>query len=242
DEDNDPTDVHNHGTQVTGIAAARTDNKKGVAATGFNSKFMPIKVYTNVGTSFYDGYAAILYAAQKGCKVINLSWGSPGSHSRYSQDIINTVVLDMDVVIVAAAGNSNLNEEFFPASYENVLSVGNTLKDGSPDEKSPGSTFSPYIDISAPGTNVYTTSGSGYGASSATSLASPGVARAAALVRARFPQLNALQVIERLRVTADDIYQIPNNKQYKELLGKGRLNMYQALVDSTSPSVRFRDM
>src|SRR5690606_7298327 len=96
DEDNDPTDVHNHGTQVTGIAAARTDNKKGVAATGFNSKFMPIKVYTNVGTSFYNGYEAILYAAQKGCKVINLSWGSPGSYSRYSQDIINTVVMDMD--------------------------------------------------------------------------------------------------------------------------------------------------
>lgn len=242
DEDNDPSDVHNHGTQVTGIASARTSNAIGIAATGFNSKFMPIKVYSNVGTAFYNGYEAILYAALKGCKVINLSWGSPESYNRYEEDIINTVVLDMDVVIVAAAGNSNINQEFYPASYENVLSVGNTLKDGSPDEKSPGSTFSPFIDISAPGTNVYTTSGSGYGGSTGTSLSSPAVAGAAALVRARFPELNALQVMERLRVTADDIYHLSANYQYKELLGKGRLNMYRALVDSTSSAVRFRDI
>lgn len=242
DNDNDPSDVHNHGTQVTGIAAARTNNGKGIAATGFNSKFMPIKVYSNVGTSFYDGYKAILYAAQKGCKVINLSWGSPGDYSRYEEDIINTVVLDMDVVIVAAAGNSNLNEEYYPASYENVLSVGNTLKNGVPDEKSPGSTFSPYIDISAPGNGVYTTSGLGYGGSSGTSLSSPAVAGAAALVRAKYPGLNALQVMEKLRVTADDIYHIAGNAPYKELLGKGRLNMYKALVDSTSPAVRFRNL
>src|SRR5690606_7735340 len=118
----------------------------------------------------------------------------------------------------------------------------NTLKDGSPDVKSPGSTFSPYIDISAPGTNVYTTSGTGYGRSSGTSLASPAVAGAAALVRARIHQLNALQVMERLRVTADDIYHISGNNPYRELLGKGRLNMFNALVDSTSAAVRFRDM
>ena len=242
DEDNDPTDVHNHGTQVSGIAAARTNNSKGVAGMGFNSKFMPIKIYTNVGTSFYDGYNAILYAAAKGCKVINLSWGSVGSYSKYVEDIINTVVLDMDVVIVAAAGNSNLKEEYYPASYEYVLSVGNIQKDVNPDEKSPGSTYSPYIDISAPGQNVYTTSGNGYSGSSGTSVASPGVAGAAALVRARFPELNALQVMERLRVTSDDIYHIGNNSLYYEMLGKGRLNMYQALIDSTSSAVRFRNM
>lgn len=242
DEDNDPTDVHNHGTQVSGIAAARTDNSKGVAGMGFKSKFMPIKIYTNVGTSFYDGYEAILYAAAKGCKVINLSWGSVGSYSKYVEDIVNTVVLDMDVVIVAAAGNSNLNEEYYPASYEYVLSVGNIQKDVNPDEKSPGSTYSPYIDLSAPGQNVYTTSGNGYSWSSGTSVASPGVAGAAALVRARFPELNALQVMERLRITSDDIYKVGNNSLYFEMLGKGRLNMYQALVDSTSSAVRFRNM
>ena len=246
DEDNDPTDVHGHGTMVSGIAAARTDNAKGIAGTGFNSKLMPVKIYTSVGTWFYNGYEAILYAAQKGCKVINLSWGSANSYSRYAEDIINTAVLDYDVVIIAAAGNSNANEDFYPASYDNVLSVANTQKN-SPniDLKAPGSTFSPYVDIAAPGVGIYTTrrgSTTNYGGGSGTSMSCPMVVGTAALIRAHYPELNALQVMERLRVTADDIYSVGDNAQYKELLGKGRLNMYQALVDSTSSSVRYRNV
>lgn len=236
--DNDPNDTNGHGTQVAGIAAARTNNGIGIAGIGFNTKFMPLKVFDDNNT-FIGGYEAILYAAQKGCKVINLSWGNAGEYSRYAEDIIKTVVLDMDVVVVAAAGNSNKNEEYYPASYEYVLSVANTTK---ADQKAGGSTFSPYIDIAAPGFDITTTSGSVYGSSFGTSMASPTVAGAAALVRARHPQLNALQVMERLRATADDIYHIGNNYQYKEHLGKGRLNILKALEDASATAVRFREM
>lgn len=236
--DNDPNDTNGHGTQVAGIAAARTNNGMGIAGIGFNTKFMPIKVFDEHNT-FQDGYTAILYAAQKGCKVINLSWGNAGEYSQYAEDIIKTVVLDMDVVVVAAAGNSNKNEEYFPASYEYVLSVANTTK---ADIKAEGSTFSPYIDLSAPGFNIVTTSGNAYGPSYGTSMAAPAVAGAAALIRARYPQLNALQVMERLRATADDIYHVGNNQQYKELLGKGRLNILRALTDTDAAAIRFREM
>lgn len=235
--DNDPDDTNGHGTQVAGIAAARTNNGVGIAGIGFHTKFMPIKVFNDYNT-FIGGYEAILYAAKKGCKVINLSWGNVGEYSKYAEDIIKTVVLDMDVVVVAAAGNSNMNEEYYPASYEYVLSVANTTKE---DQKASGSTFSPYVGISAPGFDITTTSGSVYGSSFGTSMASPTVAGAAALVRARHPQLNALQVVERLRATADDIYHIGNNHQYKEHLGKGRLNILQALEDGPATSVRFRE-
>src|SRR5690606_39914996 len=85
-------------------------------------------------------------------------------------------------------------------------------------------------------------SGSAYGPSFGTSMASPTVAGAAALVRARYPELNALQVMERLRATADDIYHIGNNHLYKEHLGKGRLNILKALIDPSATSVRVREI
>src|SRR6185437_10058009 len=95
------------------------------------------------------------------------------------------------------------------------------------------------VDICAQGKNTYTTIGpNGYGSigvpsytfNSGTSFSSPIVAGAAALVRSKFPSYNSQQVIQQLRITADDIYSLPENSAYIEMLGKGRLNMYRALT------------
>lgn len=243
DNDNNPSDdpknSKGHGTAVAGLAAAATNNASGIAGTGFNSKFLPLKVFSSKGSSF-GGYEAIIYAADKGCKVINLSWGGEG-RSQFEQDIINYAVINKDVVIVAAAGNTDRGVplEIYPASYDNVLSVGGTT---STDVKVSSHTYSYNIDLTAPSAGVRSLSGGNdtglVTGLSGTSFAAPMVSGAAALVRAYFPELNARQVMERLRMTTDDIYQLAGNKPYLEMLGKGRLNMKKALLATDIKSVR----
>ncbi|QSE97252.1 S8 family serine peptidase [Fulvivirga lutea] len=237
DNDNNPVaDVDVHGTEVGAVSSARTNNGIGIAGTGYKSKFLPIKIFTSPANNFKFGYEAIALAADLGCKVINLSWGSAGSFSQFGQDVINYAVLEKDVVIIAAAGNTNEELDFYPASFDNVISV--SASDIN-DEKTFFATFSHKVDMVAPGIEIYTaTNGNTYGGGrSGTSFSAPMVAGAAALVRARFPDLSAQQVMERLRATADDIYTIGTNSTYEGMLGKGRLNMLRALTDVT-PSIR----
>lgn len=236
-KDNDPTaDGNSHGTMVSGVSAASTNNGIGIAGTGYHSKLMPVKVFTTENTTFINGFEAIVYAAEMGCQVINLSWGAPGAYSRYAEDLINYVVLEKDVVIVAAAGNTHAELDFYPASYANVLSVGNSTSE---DVKNDGATYSTKINLMAPGTGIYTTTNnSNYTPAYGSSFSSPLVAGAAALLRSRYPEMTALQVMEKIRVTADDIYAIGNNADYFEKMGKGRLNIYKALTDLNARSIR----
>ncbi|MBC5992474.1 S8 family serine peptidase [Pontibacter cellulosilyticus] len=240
DSDNNPFDdtrFNGHGTNVAGVAVAAANNSTGMAGVGYNIKFMPLKVFTSTSSGGFGGYEAIVYAANKGCSVINLSWGGEG-YSKYEQDIINYAVLERNAVIVASGGNTAGNINFYPASYDNVISVGGT--DAS-DIKHSTYTHSYNIDLTAPSRNVYTTShasDSAYGGANGTSFASPLVAACAALVRSRYPELNARQVIEHLRVSSDDIYTIAQNQPYLEMLGKGRVNLKRAIKQQGLKSTR----
>ena len=237
DNDNDPSDDQNsHGSTVAGICSAQTNNSTGIAGTGFRARFLPIKVFESLDGGFGNGYEGIALAADLGCDVINLSWGQAGGFSQFGQDMINYAVLERDAVVVAAAGNTHGELDFYPASFDNVLSVGAT---NIGDSKASWATYSTKIDLMAPGDDIQSTANTGgYSTGFGTSFSCPMVAGAAALVRARFPELNAQQVMERIRVTADDIYGIPGNGSYFGLLGKGRLNMLRALTDNSSPAVR----
>jgi serine protease len=232
----DDSPYRGHGTKVAGAAIADADNGVGMAGSGFNTKFMPIKVFPSTSYGRFGGYEAIVYAADKGCSIINLSWGGMG-FSNFEQDIINYAVLEKDVVVVAAAGNTNAFVNIYPAAYDNVLAVGGTHND----VKTNGHTWNHKISLTAPSQSVYSTTQSrdnSYGNDTGTSLASPLVAGAAALLRSHLPHLNALQVVQRLRATADDIYHLPENAAYFELLGRGRLNMKRALLQKAAKSVR----
>jgi serine protease len=233
DNDND-LQGETHGSSVTGLAAASTDNRKGVAGVGFRCRFLPAKVN---GTGGFRGFESIIYLADHGCKVINMSWGRRGAPSTYEEDIINYAALQKDVVLVAAAGNDGSQGYFYPASYSNVLSVAATNAN---DLKWFGSNYNDKVDISAPGENIFSVTANDYAfIGSGTSFASPMVAGAAALVRSRYPQLSADQVRALLVKTADKINAL--NPTYAGKLGSGRLNVYRALTEGYQRVVQMVD-
>ncbi len=239
--DNNPSeDAPYHGTHVGGIASASTNNAIGVAGIGFKCKIMAIKTARDdkkdpsSGSPYiWYGYEGIIYAADNGAQIINCSWGGPG-FSQLGQDVINYANAKGSLV-VAAAGNSNSSSEHFPSGYNYVVSVAATNSD---DSKASYSNYGFTIDVSAPGTSLLNTwSDYTYISLSGTSMASPVVAGVAGLVKAKYTSFNPEQVAEKIRVTADDIYNI--NQSYRYQLGKGRINAYRALQDSLSTAVRF---
>ncbi len=237
DQNADPTaDLDGHGTGVTGVAAATPNNGTGIAGLGYRSSYMPIKVFRSDDGRFAFGYEAIAYAADRGCQVINLSWGGANAYSQFGQDVINYAVQERDVVVVAAAGNSGRDERYYPASFDGVLSVAVT---DAQDRAVGQTTNNHWVDLVAPGQYSYSTqNGQGYHYGSGSSFAAPLVAGAAALVRAHFPQWSAEQVMQQLRLSADDIYDVEGNAAYHEKLGYGRLNAARALQPLHSPALR----
>jgi serine protease len=232
---NDPTaTLSPHGMFTTGLSSATVNNGLGIAGNGNKCRFVPIRIDDANGFSY--GYEGIVYAADRGCQIINASWGST-FYNPMALDVVNYATVNNDALIIAASGNSGLNEIYYPASYPGVMSVGAT---GPTDLIWPESTFGPYVDIVAPGELLRSTwPFNGYDISSGTSFSAPLVAGAAALVKSHFPQYSAQQIAERLRVTADtSLFSLAGNDTVREFMGAGRLNMLRALTDPETPSIR----
>ncbi|MBL7883378.1 MAG: S8 family peptidase [Bacteroidia bacterium] len=230
--DNDPTWQGNaHGVHVSGIAAASTNNGIGVAGVGFNCKFLPVKI-ANAAGSLTAAYEGITYAADHGCAVINCSWGGAGG-GQFGQDVINYATFNKNALVVAAAGNNGIDEAFYPAAYQYVISVSNTKTD---DRRSASSNYNYTVDVGAPGEGIYSTySGGGYMNNTGTSMSSPCAAGVAAIIKSFYPSYTALQVGERLKTTTDPF---PSQSPiYNNKLGTGRVNMFKAITNPLSPSV-----
>lgn len=232
---NDPSfNKRAHGVHVSGIAAASADNVTGIAGVGFHSKFLPIKIDDEFGrlTKAYEG---IVYAADQGASVINCSWGSFFNSGPFGQDIIDYAVLNHDALVVAAAGNANSAQPFYPASFQRVLSVAAT---DTLDGKTHFSSYGPFVDIAAPGIGIISTYVDGtYLISGGTSMAAPVVAGAAAILRSYNPGLDALQTKALLKMTTDAIDDLETNEDYAWQLGYGRLNLHRALTEDHHPYV-----
>lgn len=223
-----------HGSHVGGIVGAENNNGLGVAGVGYNTKIMAIKAAADndnrAGGQGYilQGYQGIVYAADKGCKVINCSWGGPG-FSNFGADVINYATWNKDALVVAAAGNSNVEDKFYPAAYDGVLAVASS---NASNAKSGFSNFGHYVGVSAPGSGIYSTIWNDkYASLSGTSMASPVTAGVAALVRAVFPTFTAQQTSAQIKATADTIiYQHPTSAGFQGLLGTGRIDAAMAVT------------
>lgn len=241
-EDNNPEVWGHHGNQVAGCASINTDNGADVAAIGFNTMILPVKIANDQGylVGAYDG---IIYAADHGADIINCSWGGAGSFNQYNQDVINYATINKGALVVAAAGNSNAQTYFYPASYDNVISVGGT---NASDEKwtesaNEGSQYNDKVDVCAPSHNIVSIwRGGGSGLiGRGTSFACPIVSGVAALIKAQYPSASPQKIAAILKSTTDDIYGVGGNSAYTGMLGTGRVNAFKALQPVTNPSLSF---
>lgn len=232
-EDNDPkvrpsaSGVLAHGTQTAGCASAVTDNTKGVASTGFRCRLILIKCASDNPQTpgVWRGYEAILYAAQLGAKVINISWGGAGGSATEYQIIQQALALGS--LIVAGVGNNGTNIDavpFYPASYPGVLSVGGTNQ---ADRVASWSNYGVSVQVYAPGEDILsTTPNNGYGAATGTSFSSPIVAGIAGLVRALHPDWTPMQVFHQVRSTAENVL---TSDPAQHPLYYGRVNAQRAV-------------
>ena len=203
DGDDDPSDELGHGTQVCGVIAAIQNNDMGISGIAPESMILPLKVNRGSLSVVQDDAvaAAIVYAADYGAQIINLSLGWNDGGSQIVVDAI-THAVEKGVLLVAAAGNES-GPVFFPANQEEVIAVSATDENN---EKIPGYSSGPEIELVAPGLGMRTTRiNSSYTIASGTSFAAPLVSGVAALMLSHYPNLTSMQLRAYLTMRADDL-------------------------------------
>ncbi len=222
DEDNDPSDDYWHGTHVAGIAAARINNATGIAGMAGGVTIMPVDVFRGGIGTYADLIQAIVYAADNGADVINMSLGAL-SYSRGEEAAVD-YAWERGAVLVAAAGNNGNDAWHYPAAHAHVIGVAAT--DGY-DRRAGFSSYGPFVAVSAPGVAVMSSVlGGEYGLGSGTSMATPHVSGLAALILSRNPTLTNEQVRAIIESTANDLGALGRDPFY----GFGRINAARALA------------
>lgn len=252
--DSDPLDEHGHGTHVAGTIGAIGNNALGVVGVNWNVRMMAIKIYDNTGfgttsamlISAYN-YVTLMKNRGENIRVTNNSYGGCDEACGYDQatkDALDAMT-DAGILNVFAAGNDARNVDVqpaYPASYDSpgVLSAAAST---STDLRAGFSNFGVVsVDLAAPGSGILSTifNGTGYGFKSGTSMASPHVAGAAALLSSHNPALSTSSLKATLMNTVDPLV----NWDGVVKTG-GRLNAANALQNQTScqislnPSTQF---
>ena len=205
DNDNDPMDDNDHGTHVAGTIGARGNNSAGVTGVNWRVKLMALKAGDASGGLLESWIVeAFQYACANGAKVVN---GSFGGYGGFPQSMFDAVNACPGTLFVFAAGNENNNNDLEPAwpcslAAPNVVCVAATASN---DERA---SFSNYgvntVDLAAPGVDILSTvPGNAYESWPGTSMATPHVAGAAALVLAERPGLSAGDLRRALILSAD---------------------------------------
>jgi hypothetical protein len=251
-------DDNGHGTHVAGIIAGEINNmgdlatelagnpecSGGTVGVAPQAKIMPVKVLTASGSgSDADIAEGIIFAADNGADIINMSLGGP--YSATMHDAIEYAYQVKDVLVISSAGNSNRETSGHPASDAYSMSIAAVDSD---DVRASFSNYGFSVDVAAPGVSVLSSfidltddgeSGQftgAYGRLSGTSMAAPVAAGVAALIQAAHPEWAAADVAAQLLAAADPIDAL--NPGYEGKLGAGRVHASSALgPQATAPRV-----
>ena len=224
----DTTDNLYHGTFVSGIIAA-VCNDTGLVGLSHNVKLVPLKVADGMSFSLSNAVDALYDSVDiYDCDVINMSLGS----SQDSTNLNNAVnyVISKGALVISAAGNGGDSGYFYPAAYSNVVSVANAKRAYDANNNATlvinsSSQVNNRVNITAPGTNVYSlrNTQSGIISGTGTSFACPVVSAAAALVKSVFPDINQAEFSTYLKFSADSSY--ITAEQGKKHWGDGLLDV-----------------
>jgi thermitase len=216
-------DGNGHGTHVAGTSAAETNNGTAGAGTCPNCNLMPVRVLDNNGSGTLANVAkGIEFAANNGAKVINLSLGGGGSSTL--QSAVDNA-WNRGVFLACAAGNSNTSSttSSYPAAYPNCFAIASTT---STDARSSFSNYGNWVEVAAPGSNIYSTwLNGGTNTISGTSMATPHVAGLAGLLASQ--GLTNAQIRDRICSTSDPI------SGTGSLWTCGRINAYRAVTGNS---------
>lgn len=227
DENDDTTDTSGHGTKVCGAAGAATDNAVGIAAIGWRVSVMPIKAAEPSGSAFTSNLAkGIIYGADHGAFAINASFS--GMHTSSTIRSAAQYARSHGAIFVASAGNCGCDDP--TPENPDVFSVGATTSN---DTAASFTSRGAFVDVSAPGSSILTTSmGGTYSVVSGTSFAAPITAGTLALMRLTFPLFTPDQYIERLENTADDL----GETGHDPVFGAGRIRADRAVGLTVPPT------
>lgn len=228
-----PMDDNGHGTHASGIAAADTNNKVGIAGTCPKCKIMPIKALDAKGSGdIFNVALGVIWAVDHGARVLNMSLGGPKNETlKRAIDY----ALAKNVVVVTAMGNDGKNLKAYPAALPGVISVG--AVDFSK-ARADFSNYGDWISVAAPGVQIMSTMPTykttmtefekeeGYDYLDGTSMACPIVAGIAGLVLSRNPGYTPAEVKERIQSTATDV----GKKGYDNEYGYGVVNAAKAIL------------
>ena len=235
--DNDPYDICGHGTHVAGTIGAKGNNNEGVSGVCWDVQMIALKflewnpAINRCTGSISNGLLALEYAVSMGAPISNNSWGG-GPYSQAFYEGLEVAKQNDHLFVASAGNNGNLdNDQYpkYPASYDNsnIISVANTTStDGISSSSHYGLTT---VDLGAPGSGIYsTTPDNTYGNKSGTSMASPHVAGAAALLLSECGSLSYQEIKQALMSSTDPISALSG-----KCVTGGRLNANAAIQSLT---------